>query len=97
MKTSGNTIFIAGATSGRGSVPVPPMTGTADPLSSHDGGEVSLFGFPARRRVLSAHEAARFFLHVTGSSPLRSPPSVPHREGSGVRRCRRVRTTALVL
>jgi hypothetical protein len=72
MKTSGNTIFIADATSGRGSVPVLLMTGAADPISSHDGAEVSLFGFQSRGRVLSANEAARFFLHVTGSSPPRT-------------------------
>lgn len=42
------------------------LNGTADPINPYDGGDVTLFGFGNRGRVLSARESAAYFARRNG-------------------------------
>ena len=45
------------------------VSGTADPIVPYAGGEVSLFGFSKRGRVLSAPASAEAFARLAAASP----------------------------
>jgi polyhydroxybutyrate depolymerase len=48
------------------------MNGTADPINPYGGGNVTLFGFGNRGRVLSARESAAYFARRNG---ITDPPA----------------------
>ncbi|SER36786.1 polyhydroxybutyrate depolymerase [Lentzea xinjiangensis] len=64
------------------SVPVLTMAGTADPISPFRGGEVTIFGFSPRGRVMSADDTARTFVRVNGMTGAPVARALAHRDGA---------------
>jgi polyhydroxybutyrate depolymerase len=62
-------------------VPVMMVSGTADPIVPYHGGEVSLFGFSKRGRVLSAMSSAEELAQLVGAHAGPSNRLLPRRPG----------------
>lgn len=61
-------------------VPVLTMAGTDDPISPFAGGEVTIFGFSPRGRVMSADDTAKTFARLNGMTGASATRTLAHRE-----------------
>lgn len=66
----------------RGRTSVLILNGTADPINPYDGGDVTLFGFGNRGRVVSAHESAAYFARRNGITDPPTTEALAQPEGS---------------
>ncbi|MCS7482868.1 alpha/beta hydrolase family esterase [Umezawaea endophytica] len=63
-----------------GAVPVLIMAGTDDPISPFAGGEVTIFGFSSRGRVMSADDTTKMFVRLNGTTDAPVTRTLAHRE-----------------
>ncbi|MFC4856010.1 alpha/beta hydrolase family esterase [Actinophytocola glycyrrhizae] len=63
-------------------IPALIMAGTDDPISPFQGGEVTIFGFSARGRVMSADDTTKTFVNLNGITDAPVTRTLAHRDGS---------------